>query len=283
MDEKIPEDLKKELKDTEDSLSETEREKHEDLEEEIQKEGTEGEEGSEGKDIKGEAQTEEAQAEETQVEETQVEETQAEEAQIEDPLADLLEDAKVIKDENEEKEGSAKSEEELEKGSKFSLVFFIIGMSIISALIGGGGFLIWYLWQVPGINLQFKSTNFQNQKNSTSEEEPFVTPPIGVENRKLLVLENFLIPYQRETGEYVFVKAKVLLYFENDRDYFIAKKNKTLWREYIYRVLKNVPLYVWEDKRGEKVVHKELWSYLKKKEIDGITPVDLEVTGYILK
>jgi len=229
---------------------------------------------------------------------TEQEETPSEE---DDLLASLLEEAQEEESEESEeeiveelakKEEAPKREdpeekEEGEKGNRFLAILFVLGMVMITGLLAGGGVLLWYLWHVPfeqkPLPVGKEEKLAEQSVSSTKSSVPLVTAPIGVEDRKLLVLENFLIPYQRETGEYVFVKAKVLLYFINDHDYSAAQKKEVLWREHVYQILKNVPLYVWENPNGSKIVQKELLTYLRKKQIDGIVPFDLEINAYILK
>jgi hypothetical protein len=138
---------------------------------------------------------------------------------------------------------------------------------------------LWFLWTHPPIPESPKETPVPE----TTQESYLVASHIAVEKRQILFLKNFLLPYQRETGEYVFVKAKVLLYFADKRSFQVAQRNEALFREHIYRILKNVPLYVWENKKGRNLVQRELLSYLQKEEIGGVFPEDLEVTGYILK
>ena len=215
-------------------------------------------------------------------------ETEKKEEAEEDPLASLLEEDKeeqeneedfdLTEEEGEDEEG----DEEEDSSSKRALVFTILSLLAVFILLASGVGALWYLWQHPPLPATQVSQP-QPQVPQAKEEPPLVASPIGVENRQILFLKNFLLPYQRETGEYVFVKAKVLLYFENKRDLTLAQKNIPLFREHIYRILKNVPLYVWENKKGAKVINQELLTYLKKREIGGVAPQDLEVTGYILK
>ncbi len=243
-----------------------------------------------------EAQTEEPQ-EEKEGSDTSAEqqETPSEE---DDLLASLLEEAQdeqnieeEIEELTEEEEPPERedSDEKLEetKKNRFITILFVLGMMTIAALLTSGGIVFWYLWHTPveqeSLPPVAKNGPAEQEVSSNKATVPLVSTPIGVEDRKLLVLKNFLIPYQRETGEYVFVKAKVLLYFTNDHDYSAAQKKEILWREYVYQILKNVPLYVWENPNGSKVVQKELLSYLRKKQIGGIVPSDLEINAYILK
>lgn len=213
-----------------------------------------------------------------------------------DLLASLLEEAEeeeseeTAPEETEEEHSESSTNKETSEEAppqghnKSFLILFVLGMLLILGLTAVGGVVLWRLWHVPVVSPPPSQESPKAEAlGPVRPEPPLVTAPIGVEDRKLLILENFLIPYQRETGEYVFVKAKALLYFDDDKDFVKAKRNVTLWREQVYQILKNVPLYVWESRKGGEVVRKELLAYLKKKRLDGIVPVDLEVTGYILK
>ncbi len=206
-----------------------------------------------------------------------------------DPLASLLDEESDLPEpegeeepQEDEREEDDEAEVAEEKSSRKDLFLTLASILAVFLLLGGGLVTIWYLWQhPPETKLPPPVASPAEPKEETTS--PLTSSPIAVEDRKILFLKNFLIPYQRETGEYLFVKAKVLLYYANDRAFTLAKKNEPLLREHIYRLLKNVPLYVWESKKGEALVRKELLSYLTKKEIGGVVPQDLEVTGYILK
>ncbi len=219
-----------------------------------------------------------------------------------DPLAGLLDEEELpeVEDPDEAEEAEEELEEEEEEddeegeeksagSSRKELLLTVASILAVLILLGGGFMTLWYLWEHPPVPQGASMVSLttpeppQEEKASTETSTPLTSSPIAVEARKILFLKNFLIPYQRDTGEYIFVKAKVLLYYANERDYAIAKKNEPLLREHIYRLLKNVPLYVWESKKGEPLVRRELLSYLTKKEIGGVVPQDLEVTGYILK
>ncbi len=209
-----------------------------------------------------------------------------------DPLAGLLDESEELaedeiggeSEEEEREEGGEPSGESVSKESSRKGLFLTVA-SILSVLIlwAGGLMTLWYLWQHPPETQSLIREDLNEASSENKSSAPLTSAPFAVEDRKILFLKNFLIPYQRESGEYLFVKAKVLLYYSNERDFTIAKKNEALLREHIYRLLKNVPLYVWESKKGEPLIRKELLSYLAKKEIGGVVPRDLEVTGYILK
>ncbi len=217
------------------------------------------------------------------------EETEGEGAEAPPPddlLASLLDEAEEEEalSETDQPEDQDKDKEKDEDEAPRSKVFwglFALGLLVILGLLAAGGVVLWHLWHAPLAPPPPPKPKV-SQTPKPKAEPPLVVAPI-VPERKLLILDNFLIPYQRETGEYVFVKAKALLYFANDRDFVKVQKDLTLWREQVYQVLKNIPLYVWENRKGEEVVRKQLLSYLKKVRPDGIIPVDLEVTGYILK
>ncbi len=202
-----------------------------------------------------------------------------------DLLASLLDEAEEEEAEEEKpqvqegQKADSKPEDQEAPRSKVFWILFASGLLLILGLLGTGVVVLWRLWQAP---LTPPPKPPVSQTSKPKAEAPLVVAPI-VPERKLLILDNFLIPYQRETGEYVFVKAKALLYFGNDKNFVQVQKDLTLWREQVFQVLKNIPLYVWENRKGEEVVRKQLLSYLKKVHPDGIIPVDLEVTGYILK
>ncbi len=217
----------------------------------------------------------------------------------EDPLASILDEEEAETEEEPEEEEAeeteeAEEEEETEpqarEGGRFRMLGFVLAAVFLLILAGAGIYTFYHLYRNPLIP---SPASIQAETPATSagkkvaekgpEEAPLVTAPIAVEDRKILFLKDFLIPYRRETGEFVFVKAKVLLYFANSKEWEKAKKNEKLYREEIYRLFKNAPLYVWESKQGAKVIQREVKEYLTKKMIGGVVPVDLEVTGYILK
>lgn len=269
------------------SGEETNEEKSESPSEEVDLSQQETEPGSQTEDRQGkEVSDTSAEQEEASSEEDDLLASLLEEAQEEENIEDKISEDLAEEEELPEREDSEEKPEE-KKGNRFLTILFVAGMIVITGLLAVGGIVLWYLWHTP---IEQKSLPAVEGKNLAEQEVsptkaivPLVSTPIGVEDRKLLVLENFLIPYQRETGEYVFVKAKVLLYFTNNHDYSAAQKKEVLWREHVYQILKNVPLYVWENPNGSKVVQKELLTYLRKKQIDGIVPCDLEINAYTLK
>ncbi len=212
----------------------------------------------------------------------------------EDPLASILgeeeeEESPETKEElgetaEEEAEASPEESPEPPKRSIWGLIFTILAFLIPLLLFGAGVGALWYLYRHPP-SLTSKAEARPSPPPSLEEKNapPPSVSPIAVEDRKILFLRNFLIPYRRETGEFVFVKAKVLLYFANSKEFELAKRNETLFREEIYRLFKNTPLYLWESKRGAEVLQREIMAYLTKNRIGGVVPVDLQVTGYILK
>ncbi len=229
-------------------------------------------------------------------------ESQKGEAPVEDddPLAEILgEDLEeeapdssgpVEQGEQEEPEEAEETgEDESAPRKGFSgLILFLLAILVPLIFLGAGLAALWYLYQHPPLPVSQVKAPLPAKAPEKPEapgkpETPLTTSPIAVEDRKILLLKNFLIPYRRETGEFVFVKAKVLLYFANAKEYEIATRNETIFREEIYRLFKNAPLYVWESKRGAEVLRREIKEYLTKKKIAGVIPEDLEVTGYILK
>ena len=214
----------------------------------------------------------------------------------EDPLASILdeEEGEVEEEpEEEEKEEAEEAEEEetgpqAGEGGRFRILGFVLAAVFLLILAGAGIFTFYHLYRNPLVPSAAQAETpvtpaGEKVDEKGPEEAPLVTAPIAVEDRKILFLKDFLIPYRRETGEFVFVKAKVLLYFANSKEWEKAKRNEKLYREEIYRLFKNAPLYVWESKQGTKVIQREVKEYLTKKMIGGVVPVDLEVTGYILK
>ena len=187
------------------------------------------------------------------------------------------------KEEGPEEEGLEEGEEEEAESPKKKILFFLLALFVPLVLLLAGLFTLWQLYQNPSLPPKEESAPKASPPPEPQKEPPLVSSPIAVEDRKILFLKDFLIPYRRETGEFVFVKAKVFLYFANSRDYELAKKNELLLREEIYRLFRNAPLYVWESKKGAEVIKKEIKEYLAKKKIGGVSPVDLEVTGYILE
>ncbi len=268
------------------SGEETNEEKSESPSEEVDLTQEETEPGSQTEDHQGEEVSDtSAEQEEAPSEEDDLLASLLEEAQEEENIEDIPEELAEEEEPPEREDPEEKAEEK--KGNRFLTILFVAGMIMIIGLLAVGGIVLWYLWHTPVEQKSLPAVEGNNlaeqEVSPTKATVPLVSAPIGVEDRKLIVLENFLIPYQRETGEYVFVKAKVLLYFTNDHDYSAAQKKEILWREHVYQILKNVPLYVWENPNGSKVVQKELLTYLRKKQIGGIVPFDLEINAYILK
>ncbi|AEH44077.1 flagellar basal body-associated protein FliL [Thermodesulfatator indicus DSM 15286] len=214
----------------------------------------------------------------------------------EDPLASLL-DEELLEEESEETsdtkedlpkdedEDEDKNEVEEESTSSSGIVWLVLAILTPALIFSAGVFTFFKLYRKPIATIsQEKPIKTEAPlPKKTEPEAPLVSSPIAVETRKMLLLKNFLIPYRKTTGENVFVKAKVILYFANKRDYEIAKRNELLFREHLYRLLRNVPLYVWENPRGEETIRKEFLDYLTKKKIADVVPVDAKITGYILK
>ena len=218
----------------------------------------------------------------------------------EDPLADILKEEEgpkkeegepskekgseaAPKEEGPEEGPEEEVEEEEAESAKKRFIFLLLAVFIPLIFLAAGLFTLWHLYQNSSPPPQEEVVSKAAPSPEPKEAPPLVSSPIAVEDRKILFLKDFLIPYRRETGEFVFVKAKVFLYFANSRDYELAKKNELLLREEIYRLFRNAPLYVWESKKGGEVIKKEIQEYLAKKKIGGVSPVDLEVTGYILE
>ncbi len=226
-----------------------------------------------------------------------IEETSPENEPSDDLLASLLEEEAEDSQEEElvsqgddpssegaeahaEKSSPPGEEAEAEKGN-IAFLAPLVGIFLVFIALIGGVIVLWRLWHLPVILPNTAQVLKKKEVSTPKAQPPLVVAPI-VPERKLLILDNFLIPYQRENGDYAFVKSKILLYFSDDKSFLRVQKHITLWREQVYQVLKNIPLYVWQDPKGKDVVRKQLLSYLKKVRPDGIVPVDLEVAGYIL-
>ncbi|GEM_PF-2233110 len=208
-------------------------------------------------------------------------EEEAEDSQEEEELASQRDDSSTEGAEAHAEKSSPPGEEaEAEKG-KIAFLAPLVGIFLVFIALIGGVIVLWRLWHLPVILPKKAQVPKKKEVSTPKVQPPLVVAPI-VPERKLLILDNFLIPYQRENGDYAFVKSKILLYFSDDKSFLRVQKDITLWREQVYQVLKNIPLYVWQDPKGKDVVRKQLLSYLKKVRPDGIVPVDLEVAGYIL-
>ncbi|OAG28647.1 hypothetical protein [Thermodesulfatator autotrophicus] len=217
----------------------------------------------------------------------------------EDPLASLLDEELLEEEDTSEsekdssQEGDSKDKDEKdepedkdeeEQASKLGIVWLVLAILIPAILLASGVFTFLKLYQQPLVTIPEKEPAKPETPPPKAEKQvPLVASPIAVESQKMLLLKNFLIPYQKNSGENVFVKAKVILYFANKRDYEMAKRNELLLREHLYRLLRNVPLYVWENPQGEKIIKKEFLNYLTKKKIADVVPIDVKVSGYILK
>ncbi len=261
----------------------------EDSKESVEKVGQEEDDSSE---IEDHSEEESEKVEEEPLSQEKVEEE-------DDPLATILgEDEFPLEGDeelNETEEVPEEPPEEVQeepppKKGILSSIIVVLAVLVPLLLFGAGLATFWYLYQNPPFldsgaesKTQPLTPSQPSPANSEKPQTPLAVSPIAVEDRKILFLRNFLIPYRRETGEFVFVKAKILLYYANSKEYEIAKQHETILREEIYRLFKNAPLYVWETKQGTEVLRREIKEYLTKKKIGGVVPVDLQVTGYILK
>ncbi|WP_022852799.1 hypothetical protein [Thermodesulfatator atlanticus] len=285
---------------------EKEKEKNEDQEEkdpladllvEEEEEGEEKEEPEESEAKKGtEAESEDAEEKDAD-EEVKQEKKEGPPEDFEDPLASILGEEESLEEpqeedsKKEEKDEAPQEEQETEAEApsrgKLVFVFWILAILIPLIFLGAGVFTLMQLMKQPvGLYPQKEKAPSKvqvPQKKEQEPEPPVVSSPIAVEGRKILFLKDFLIPYRRETGEYLFVKAKVMLYFAKEVDYLRAQKNKALFREELYRLLRNVPLYLWENPKGAKVIEREFMDYLTKKKIGDVVPVEIKISGYVLK
>ncbi len=128
-----------------------------------------------------------------------------------------------------------------------------------------------------------ESSEVSSPPLTESAREPLGSLPTKLPTEYSLVLKHFLIPLQSEGGAPVFVKATVVLYFEDQKEVLLARKLETPYRGIIFETFKNIPFYYWRSKEGVSKIKKVLKEALKKKAPQGLVPKDIEVTGYILK
>jgi len=200
---------------------------------------------------------------------------------ISDEFSDEL--IKALEEEVREKEAP-----EIPQGKKSKFVSFlmIIGLVLGVTGIGVGIYTLWKLVKTPSLT----GVPPDNLSKEQPQKPPVETPkePLGAQPIKPMVeysvvLKHFLIPLQSEGGAPVFIKATVVLYFEDQRQVLLAKKLKNPLRGIIFDAFKNIPFYYWRSREGIFKVREALLETLKKKAPQGLYPKDIEVTGYILK
>jgi len=193
----------------------------------------------------------------------------------------------LIKALEEEVSQEEPSEPLQKKKGKFVTILLILGLAVGLAGIGGGLYTLRKILKRPSVRaktFEKKSSKGELKKPlGEPSKGPLFSQPIKPVLEYSVVLKHFLIPLQSEGGAPIFIKATVVLYFENQREVLLAQKLENPLRGIIFDTLKNIPFYYWQSQEGISKVRGVLLETLKKRAPGGLRPKYIEITGYILK
>ncbi|RUM87342.1 MAG: hypothetical protein DSZ24_06365 [Thermodesulfatator sp.] len=175
-----------------------------------------------------------------------------------------------------EEEGPAESEA---RPSWWGTLFLLAGIFLCLGGISAAGLTLWKLAHGP-----VRVSSAPPERASVSKSVSSSTLPVPlVKTEFSLVLKHFLIPLETEGGAPVFIKASVVLYFEDQREVQRAKRIERVLRGLIYDTFRNIPFYYWRSPEGVTKIREALLRVFRARAPEGLVPKEIDVRGYILK